>query len=189
MNLPVWGSPVVGSDEVFFGLGNGRLLTAAVPPEKPAGALVCLTTDGQPRWRYDVSDAVFARAVLGPRHVFFGSRDGHCYCLDRRTGRLCWKHDLASPVMTSPALLGDRLYVVASGGQIYCLDPDSGRSKWSFDVARHSGATPLLFSSPAVVADRGEEGPTRRIYFGAEVRTEGSNAAVLYCLGDGWKNE
>ncbi len=147
MNLPVWGSPVVGDDDVFFGLGNGRLQTAALPPEKPAGALVCLrSSDGEQRWRYNVSDAVMSRAALGPGHVYFGARDGHCYCLDRRTGELAWKQDLGSPVLTNPALLGDRLYVVASAGRVCCLDAGTGRERWTFDVAGHlRGDSPVVF--------------------------------------------
>jgi eukaryotic-like serine/threonine-protein kinase len=185
LDLPVWGSPAVGGEEVFFGLGNGRLTTGPDPPEKPAGALVCLTAEaGRCRWRYDVGDAVVARAALDARHVFFGARNGRCYCLDRRTGRLCWKHDLGSPVMTTPALLDDRLYVVASGGRVCCLDADTGRARWTFEVAKHSRANPQLYSSPVAVAEAGEDGPARRIYFGAELGTAGGNAAVLYCLGD-----
>ena len=41
-DLPVWGSPVVDGDQVFFGLGNGRLNQSAAPPDKPAGAVLCV---------------------------------------------------------------------------------------------------------------------------------------------------
>jgi outer membrane protein assembly factor BamB len=185
-DLPVWGAPVVSGEDVFFGLGNGRLLAPAQPPEKPAGALICLAReDGKLRWRYDVGDAVFARASVGPRRVFFGCRDGYCYCVGQRTGQLCWKQDLASPVMTSPAFSDDRLYVVASGGRVCCLDADSGEFLWTFDVGRRSGAKPQLFSSPAVVAEPDGEGSLRRrVYFGSELGAASSNAAVVYCLGD-----
>jgi outer membrane protein assembly factor BamB len=185
MNLPAWGSPVVSGEEVFFGLGNGRLQTAAVLPEKPAGALVCLKrADGECRWRYDVSDAVLARAAVGPGHVYFGARDGLCYCLDQGSGELIWKEDLGSPVTTSPALLNDRLYVIASAGRLYCLDAARGTIRWAFDVASFSGATPQLFSSPAVISDPGVDGRSRRIIFGSELVVPGGNAAVVYCLRD-----
>lgn len=180
-DLPVWGSPVVAGDEVFFGLGNGRLTTSAELPEKPAGALLCVACqDGECRWRRDVSDAVLEKAAVGPRHVYFGARDGQCWCLDRRTGEVCWKQDLGSPVVTCPALLEERLYVVASAGRVCCLDPASGHKRWTFDVARATQTSPQLFSSPTVVA----EGERRRLYFGTELRTPDSNAAVLYCLRD-----
>jgi eukaryotic-like serine/threonine-protein kinase len=185
-DLPVWGSPVLFGEDVFFGLGNGRLTTPVQPPQKPAGALICVAAKtGKVRYRYDVSDAICVRATAGPKHVFFGARDGHCYCLDRLTGRLCWKQDLGSPVMTSPALLDNRLYVIASEGRVCCLEPDSGLIHWTFDVAASSKTNPRLYSSPAAVADASGGGQGRRIYFGAELCSPGSNAAVLYCLRDG----
>src|SRR5262249_13936919 len=118
-DLPVWGSPVVAGDDVLFGLGNGRLLTGPEPPDKPAGAQVCLAREtGQGKWRFDVGDAVLGRSMVGPAHVYFGARDGNCYCLDRQTGQVCWKQDLGSPVVTRPVLVGERLYVVASAGLV-----------------------------------------------------------------------
>jgi outer membrane protein assembly factor BamB len=178
-DLPAWGSPVIDGDDVFFGLGNGRLDTPARPPERPAGALLCVSAGaGNVRWRYSVGDAVLARPAAGAGHVYFGSRDGNCYCLDRAAGTLCWKDELGSPLLTAPALAGQRLYVVACGGLVRCLDAADGRACWNFDVARLTGMRPQLFSSPAVV------GEPRRLYFGAEVQSPVGSAAVLYCLGE-----
>jgi hypothetical protein len=53
---------------------------------------------------------------------------------------------------------------------------------WSFDVPEHSRKRPQLFSSPAVVVERGKGGERRRIYFGAGLDNLVSSAAVLYCL-------
>ena len=90
---------------------------------------------------------------------------------------------LVSPIRarveTRPAEPGE---VPASGGRVFCLDPDGGRIQWTFDVAEHAGTRPLLYSSPAGLIDTGEDGPVRRLYIGAELRTESSGAAVLYCL-------
>ena len=78
-DLPVWGSPVVMGDKVYYGLGNGNILQQA---DKPAGALLCLKkSNGQEVWRYNVADAVFDRPALDERHVYFCSRDGRCYCV------------------------------------------------------------------------------------------------------------
>src|SRR5262249_48965315 len=105
-DLPVWGSPQAAGRQVFFGLGNGRLGRRPEPPEKPAGALLCVTADsGDTSWRYLVSDAVMARSAVDREHVYFGARDGFCYCLTRRGGKERWKKDLGSPVVTAPALV------------------------------------------------------------------------------------
>jgi outer membrane protein assembly factor BamB len=181
-DLPAWGSPAVDGDRVFVGLGNGRLLQSAAPPERPAGALLCLdAATGEPVWQYPVGDGVFARAAAAGGRVTFGARDGACYCVDR-DGRPCWKTDLGSPVVTRAALAGGRAYVVASRGPAACLDADTGRVLWTFDVAAGTRTTPQLVSSPAVATVEEGGKVRRRIYFGAELKNPVNSAAVLYCL-------
>jgi outer membrane protein assembly factor BamB len=183
-DLPAWGSPVVAGDRLFIGLGNGRLDRSVEPPEKPAGAALCLDArTGRVCWRYDVGDAVMVRPAVGERHVYFGSRDGFCYGTGCGDGQLVWKADLGSPVVAAPALIDRRLYMAASAGRVWCLDAETGKPNWSFDVAAHSQTKPQLFSSPTVTADP-EDAGRRRVYFGTELRSATSNAAVLYCLED-----
>ncbi len=184
-DLPVWGSPAVSGDQVFFGLGNGRLTQSALAPEKPAGAVLCAAAkNGETQWRYDVRDGVLVRPAVDDHRVYFGARDGCCYCLDRSHGQLCWMQDLGSPLVTNPALLERRLYVVASDGRVSRLDADSGRIGWTFDVAAHSQTKPRLFSAPAVVGERAEVNGHFRVYFGAELRMPLNSAAMVYCLRD-----
>jgi outer membrane protein assembly factor BamB len=180
-DLPVWGSPVLAGAEVFFGLGNGRLTQDAAPPEKPAGAVLCLDArTGGVRWRRGLAGAVFSRVAVGADRVVAGCRDGRCYCLDRRDGRVLWAAGVGSPVVTRPALVGGRVYVAAFGGRVCCLDAGDGTTRWSFDTAAGTQAQARLVSSPAVVEEAG--GGARRIYFGAELRTVVNSAAVVYCL-------
>jgi outer membrane protein assembly factor BamB len=180
-DLPVWGSPAVGGDEVFFGLGNGRLLEPPAPPREPAGGVVCLdAVTGLLRWRRP-GDAVFGRPAVGADRIYYGSRDGACGCLDRRSGEILWRTDLGSPVVARPALLGSRVYAAGSAGLVCCLDADSGRVRARFDLAARTQTHPQVFSSPVVVPD--EDG--RRIYLGTELASGNSCAAVLYCFRDG----
>jgi outer membrane protein assembly factor BamB len=184
-DLPVWGSPAVSGEQAFFGLGNGRLTHSAEPPEKPAGAVLCVAThSGEQQWRVDVSDGVLVRPAVNAEHVYFGARDGRCYCVDRSHGRLCWTQDLGSPLVTNPALLDRRLYMAASDGRVSRLDADSGKVGWTFDVAAFSQTKPRLFSSPAVVPDDAGLPGHYRIYFGAELQMSLNSAAMLYCLRD-----
>jgi outer membrane protein assembly factor BamB len=184
-DLPAWGSPAVSGDQVFFGLGNGRLTRSAEPPEKPAGAMMAVAAEtGEMRWRYDVSDGVLVRPAVDSQRVYFGARDGYCYAVERAHGQLCWKQALGSPLVTNPALIEKRLYVAAGGGRVSRLNADSGTIEWTFDVAGYSQTEPRLFSSPVVVADRGRGGGAYRIYFGAELQMSLGSAAVLYCLRD-----
>jgi outer membrane protein assembly factor BamB len=183
-DLPAWGSPAADGDRVYVGLGNGRLLQSAEPPERPAGALLCLdAATGQPLWQYPLADGVFDRPAVGGGRLYFGARDGACYCLDR-DGGLCWKTDLGSPVVTRTALAGGRAYVVASRGPAVGLDAGSGRVLWTFDVGALTRTAPQLLSSPAVVGTEGGGHVRRRVCFGSELKGPVSSAAVLYCLED-----
>lgn len=184
-NLPAWGSPRVEADRVYFGLGNGRLERGAELPEGPAGAVVCLdTATGNQIWRYEISDAVFARPGVDAEHVYFGARDGYCYCLDRGDGVLIWKRDMHSPVLTNVANFEERLYVVASAGEVSCLDASSGRILWSLDVAAVSQTKPMMLSSPVLAVEKEGETTHRFVYFGSELANGINSAAVLYCLED-----
>jgi outer membrane protein assembly factor BamB len=181
-DLPVWAAPAVDGADVFVALGNGRLSESVAPPERPRGALLRLDADtGREVWRYDVPDGVLVKPSLDAGRVYFGARDGCCYCVERAGGRLVWKQDVGGPVVAAPCLCGDRLYVAAGEGRVCCLGAGDGRPVWVFDVAAHSRTRPRLFSAPVVVA---EEGGRRRIYFGAELRNPVSSAALLYCLED-----
>lgn len=172
-DLPVWGSPAVDGDRVFFGLGNGKLLEPPPPPLVPAGAVLCLDArSGTRRWRFGLSDGVFGRPAIAGGCVYFGTRNGPCYCVGR-DGKERWRRELGGPVRTQLALGDARLYALA-GGTVHGLDRESGEPAWTFDVAEHSQMNPALLSSPARAGGR--------LYFGTELRLPARRAAVLYCL-------
>jgi outer membrane protein assembly factor BamB len=182
-DLPAWGSPLVNDGQVFIGLGNGRLDQSVAPPEKPAGALLCLQAGSHELWwRYDVRDAVLAKPVVTAQRVFFVARDGNCYAADRQRGGLEWKTTVGSPMVANPALAGNNLYVAGTNGRVCCLDSENGEMQWSFDVARVTRASVKLFSSPAVVSE--EEPGSRSVYVGAELSSAVASAPALYCLRD-----
>lgn len=187
-DLPVFGSPTVAGEQVFFGIGNGDLLVRA---DKPAGAVLCLEArTGSKVWRYDVPDAVHVRPVVDGDWVYFGSRDQSCYCLGRQEGRLRWKQPVGDWVVESPALAGSRLYVVASSkpayaNRLYCLAADSGQVQWTFDVAHHANVPRVEPLSPVtVIVGRDATGEYRRIYFGAGLNTLTGLQPALYCLDE-----
>jgi outer membrane protein assembly factor BamB len=190
-NLPAWGRPAVAGEQVFFPLGNGDVMKSVEPPEKPAGAVLCLSVrDGKPAWRYDVPDGVIEGPAVDRGQVYFGCRDGHCYCVGRRDGQVRWKYDLGSPVIATPAAapcsccgLTSSVYAVARDGKACCLDAADGRLMWQYD--RIPAAEVL--SPPVVAVERGPDGDRRAVYFGAGVND--SAQAVLYCLRDQWKDE
>jgi outer membrane protein assembly factor BamB len=182
-DLPAWGSPAVFGEQVFFGLGNGRFQEPPAAPERPAGAVVCFAAQtGERLWTYPAADAVFCRPAVDERHVCFGARDGCCYALDRRSGRLCWKTDLGSPVIGRPALAGPHVWAVSSGGRVCRLDGTTGAVEARLDLPAPPHTHFRVYSSPAVCA---EPDGAHRIYLGAELANPAAaSAALVYCLKD-----
>jgi len=202
-NLPAWGKPAVAGDQAFFPLGNGD---ASHSEEAPAGAVVCVSTrEGKEAWRFDVPDGVIEGPAIDLErgHLYFGSRDGHCYCVGRHDGRLRWKHDLGSAVVASPALamcsacgVANSVFAIASGDpdkrvppRICCLDPLTGRKLWEYDEFPDA----QVISPPAVTVEHSPEGDRRTVYFGATIHIKPAdpldNQVVLYALKDQWKEE
>jgi outer membrane protein assembly factor BamB len=182
-DLPVWGRPAVEGGFVYAGIGNGNFLESA---ERPAGAVLCLeAATGKRVWRYDVADAVLTHVAADAERVYFGSRDGNCYALERKEGKLVWKVGLGSPVVASPALVagegGAALYALGSAGRVCRLEAATGQVEWRFDVAKDAkqdADAVQLFSSPCVVT----EGEGRRVYFGSGL--DNCARGILYCIED-----
>jgi outer membrane protein assembly factor BamB len=165
-DLPVWGGAMVDGDRVYFGLGNEGYVAAE--EQNPKGALLCVDRKtGRTLWRFDTEGAVLCRPAIDGHHVYFGSRDGFCYCLDRgdakpiskeddvegaRTrippaeARVVWKRKLDTPVLVSPVLARCKacgepsaLYTQNDEGKLYCLEPTTGQPLWVFDAVKASG--------------------------------------------------
>jgi outer membrane protein assembly factor BamB len=198
IELPAWGSPAVWGDHVYFGLGNGRL---TVSDPKPGGAVLCLEAKtGRRIWRCDeIRDAIHARPAVDRHRVYVTSRDGNCYAIDRKSGKLNWKRPLGSPSASAPALTrcsccgqSISLYVTAGAatvpadtsgnGMVYCLDPETGEVFWKYDELKSPLTT--LVSSPAVEVQRTDRGDRRRVYVAAAVNA--STQTVVRCLEDEW---
>lgn len=71
-------------------------------------------------YRRDGRPLVSSATIAGDK-VFFGSADGHLYCLDLKTGKELWKYVVGLPVMSTPLLSGNALYVAAYDGRLYCF--------------------------------------------------------------------
>jgi len=189
--LPVFGSPTVLGKQVFFGTGTGNLIESDAGNK--AGALVCVNAStGAVIWIFrDVGDAVHTHPAVDHRHVYFGSRDGNLYCVNRGDGTLRWKQPVGSPISASPAAVtcptcGDSNSVYALGvdGHLCCFDADDGTLFYRYDVARQAGVPTQLVSSPRVVVTHDGKTDVRHIYFGAALDNGSIWDAVLYCLED-----
>lgn len=109
------------------------------------------TETGAERWRFYTDGPVRLAPVVHKGRVYFGSDDGHLYCLDAADGRLVWKfrggptdrnvlgnERLIStwPVRGGPVLLEGRVYFSAGiwpfmGIFVHAVDARSGEAVWT----------------------------------------------------------
>lgn len=184
-DLPNWATPVLAGQQLFVSLGNGDVLTDA---PSPAGAILCLDPQtGRELWRFDVGNGVLSRPAVDARHVYFGSRDGFCYCVHRFDGKLRWKRNMGSPVVAAAILdqghvsgRAVNVFIAASAGQVACLDAATGKVHWSNDeLTAHSAS---LVSTPALLTTPTPRGTLRRIYFGSALY--GFRLPGVWCFED-----
>ena len=130
---------------------------------------------------------------MDDEQVYFGCRDGHCYCVRRDTGKLVWKKDLGSPVIASPVLAPSlatgttaSVFAAASRGKVCCLDPASGDIQWTYQLEN----SPLVVATPQIVVGHTVGGERRHIYFAATLDVSSilsdlaAGLPVLYRLND-----
>lgn len=187
LDQPSWGSPVHATGLVFFGTGKGRL---DVNEPASEGALLALQQeDGKEAWRVPAAAAVLRGAVTDRQRVYFGACDGLISAVDRVSGKVHWKRKVASATFTSPALAMSSkpeetsgVYVLSAEGEVFCLDAGSGEIDWSYNLAEQSGTNLQLLSSPRVELMTNEEGPQRRLYFGATAMGASGRSPLVVCL-------
>jgi outer membrane protein assembly factor BamB len=88
------------------------------------------------------------------RHVYFGSADGHLYCLDAKDGSLVWSFKTDDSLKATPTIVGNRLIASGLDHYIYCLDARDGTLIWKYK-------TGFEVDCSAAVIDN-------RVYFGGE---------------------
>jgi outer membrane protein assembly factor BamB len=185
VELPCWAAPVAAGEHVIFALGNGDVFEDA---RNPAGAVLCLEArSGRLVWRQDVPNGVLEKPAVDAHRVYFGSRDGHCYCLSRADGKELWKKPLGSPVVAALALdscpscgRAANVFAISTRGRVSCLDPYTGKIHWSYAELEPNAAH--ICSSPTVMVRHEPAGDRRRIYFGAAMHN--LTVPALYCLED-----
>ena len=111
------------------------------------------TESGELLWRFVTGGPVRFAPVAWRGQVYFGSDDGHLYCVDAERGQLRWKFRAvpsarqmfgnrrlisAWPVRGGPVIRDGRIYFAAGvwsfeGVFVYALDAESGKPIWLND--------------------------------------------------------
>jgi outer membrane protein assembly factor BamB len=185
----------VADAHVYFGIGNGNIKES---DSSPKGALLCLdAASGKRIWQADAQDCVLCKPAFDLDSVYFTSRDGNCYCVNRSDGHVRWKKSLGAPIVTSPWLVSDEaefgtvrsVYVAASDGRVACLDADNGRAFWSLALNGLANLPQALIDASPVVVTRRDGGIEKRRIFiagavGNDVSALSTSVPRLYCFED-----
>jgi len=168
---PAFGSPAIADGKVVIAMGVGnmietaeqvrqktldRLRAANAPAEaiaaaekhlRPVGMVWALDAKtGAVAWKYEqVGRTVLSNVAIADGRMYFGSRDGHLYCLST-DGEFIGKWNARSPIITAPAVGAEHVYFVTDAGRLYGLDRRTLRPVWEITA----GNVGPFVSCPAV---------------------------------------
>jgi outer membrane protein assembly factor BamB len=153
---PLWSSPAVRGDRVYFGSHDGKLH-------------VLEAKSGRPAWTFEAGGAIVARPTFDARALYFPSDDGHLYKLDLQ-GRQVWRFDMQGAGVarelpgirkyaydyfaSSATLAGDSLYIGSPDGHLYALDPQTGAQRWRFKTGGIIRSTPVVSQGRVLFGSR-----------------------------------
>jgi outer membrane protein assembly factor BamB len=111
------------------------------------GHMLAVGFDGILKWSFPVGDEVASSPAIGKEgEVYFGSRDGYFYALDKG-GKEKWKFRTGDCIHSSAAIDAEgKIYFGSHDYYIYCLSP-KGKLLWKY----LTGGS--VVSSPAIGAD------------------------------------
>jgi outer membrane protein assembly factor BamB len=101
--------------------------------------LYAMTLDGKLKWTFTTQGKLGNNPEPHGKKVYFGSEDGHLYCLEKDTGRLVWKYATSSPVSALPYVHKGRVFFGNFDGNFYALDKDTGQLAWKFQCNSSTG--------------------------------------------------
>ena len=144
---PIWSSPAVAGDTVYFGSNDGNIYALDVKSGKSA-------------WQYKTGGRVMGRPTLDGQYLYALSDDGKLYKLNRKTAKPVWQfdthggavaRDLPGPKseaydyqMSSATVAPGTVYIGSADKRLYAVDAETGRERWHFDTQGIVRSTPAV---------------------------------------------
>lgn len=149
---PAWlDEPRMQFDATYEPVVAGRTMFVASPRSDSVTAFS--TDSGVAKWTFYAEGPVRFAPVIWEEKVYFGSDDGHLYCLDASNGEVAWRFQAAPterlllgnkrlisawPVRGAPVVVDGKVYFAAGiwpfmGIFIYALDAETGEIVWQND--------------------------------------------------------
>lgn len=96
-------------------------------------------TEDMNGWSFKTTGGVASTPVLVNDIIYFGSKDGNFYAVDRNTHEEVWKFNTGNPILCQAAVLEDTIFF-SSNDVFYAVDTLTGAERWSYDTK----ADPML---------------------------------------------
>lgn len=177
---PVFGSPAISGDKLYFGMGHGDFVNTAeqvavnlrnklkeegrsdaevaaeVGRIRPVGEVWCIDlASHKVDWKFPVGRVVLGAVAVDGDLIFFGSRDEHLYSVstDGKTSR---KWNARASLVTSPAVAGEHVYAVTETGHLYGLDKKTMSPVWDVSLNAPSISSPAVARGHVYVGSTGK---------------------------------
>lgn len=154
---PIWSSPAVSAEVVYFGGSDGRVHALKAQ-------------SGEPVWEFRAGGAVIARPTLVGAHVYVPSDDGMLYKLDARSGTQVWRFDMGGGTVerklprngepgydylaSTATVEGGVVFVGSADGRLCAVDAETGAARWSFKTNDIVRSTPAVADGVVVFGSR-----------------------------------
>lgn len=84
-------------------------------------------------WKFKTGIGVAASPMIIGNTVYFGSKDGNFYALDKKTGKELWKYNAGNPILCQAAALDNAIFF-SSKEVYYAVDALTGAELWKYDL-------------------------------------------------------
>lgn len=84
-------------------------------------------------WKFKTGKGVASSPMLVGDTIYFGSKDGNFYALDKKTGNELWKYNTGNPILSQAAALDNAIFF-CSKEVYYAVDAQTGAEIWKYDL-------------------------------------------------------
>lgn len=84
-------------------------------------------------WKFQTGGGISSSPVIMGNIIYFGSKDGNFYALDKDSGILIWKYDSGNPVLCQAAILDNTVFF-SSREMYFAVDVQAGSLIWKYDL-------------------------------------------------------
>lgn len=103
----------------------------AVDESKEEASNPEVAADGS--WKFKTGIGVAASPMISGDKVYFGSKDGNFYALDKKTGKELWKYNAGGPILCQAAALDNAVFF-CSKEVYFAVDAQTGAELWKYDL-------------------------------------------------------